>query len=72
MKAEIEGINITFNIKYSIDYNAKIEAQDVSNSISIDDLSYEDEEEIMNNIQKNQFLSSILQSFVPTTPVYDY
>ena len=74
IKAEVEGITVAVTAKYSIDYKANIEAENVSNSILIDDLSDEDANEIMENIQNNEFLSSILGNFMgaPVTSAEDY
>ena len=74
LKTEIEGIEVKLNIKYSMDYKAKIEAKDVSNSISVEDLSEEDQIEMMENIQNNPYLSSLIELFEEemTPSVYNF
>lgn len=53
----------TITAKYSIDYNAKVEAKNVKNSINANDLTEKDLEEMRANIENNEILYSIIQSF---------
>ena len=63
MNIEDQG-SIALNINYNVDYNANIEERDVSNSIDANSLTEEDVMEIMENIQKNEILYSIIQLMV--------
>ena len=63
MNIEDQG-SIALNINYNVDYNANIEERDVSNSIDANSLTEEDAMEIMENIQKNEILYSIIQLMV--------
>ncbi len=57
---------VTITAKYSIDYNAKVEPKNVRNSINANDLTEEDMNEMMTNIENNEFLYSIIQSLSTT------
>lgn len=71
LKVNIDEENsITLNLKYNIDNNPKIEKRDVSNSISIDNLTESDYEEMMENIENNTILYSIIQQFMATEDYY--
>ena len=62
--------SIVLNISYNMDYNANIEERDVSNSVNANSLTEEDAMEIMENIQKNEILYSIIQLMVMNTNSY--
>jgi len=67
LKANIdETSSVTITAKYSIDYNAKVEPKNVRNSINANDLTEEDMNEMMTNIENNEFLYSIIQSLSTT------
>jgi len=65
-----EENSVTLKIKYKIDNNAKIEKRDVSNNISIDNLTDADFEEMYTNIENNTILYSIIQQFMATEDYY--
>lgn len=67
-----EEQSFTLKVKYSIDYDAEINKRDTSNSISIDDLTDEDYEEMYTNIENNPFLYSIIEQFMYTDEDYSY
>ena len=69
INAEDQG-SVVLNISYNIDYNANIEKRDVSNSVDANSLTEEDAMEIMENIQKNEILYSIIQLMVMNTNSY--
>lgn len=68
LKANIDetASSVTITAKYSIDYNAKVEPKNVRNSINANDLTEEDMNEMMTNIENNEFLYSIIQSLSTT------
>lgn len=68
LKANIDeaASSVTITAKYSIDYNAKVEPKNVRNSINANDLTEEDMNEMMTNIENNKFLYSIIQSLSTT------
>lgn len=68
LKANIDeaASSVTITAKYSIDYNAKAEPKNVRNSINANDLTEEDMNEMMTNIENNEFLYSIIQSLSTT------
>lgn len=68
LKANIDetASSVTITAKYSIDYNAKVESKNVRNSINANDLTEEDMNEMMTNIENNEFLYSIIQSLSTT------
>lgn len=68
LKANIDetASSVTITAKYSIDYNAKVEPENVRNSINANDLTEEDMNEMMTNIENNEFLYSIIQSLSTT------
>ena len=68
LKANIDeaASSVTITAKYSIDYNAKAEPKNVRNSINANDLTEEDMNEMMSNIENNEFLYSIIQSLSTT------
>lgn len=68
LKANIDeaASSVTITAKYSIDYNAKAEPKNVRNSINANDLTKEDMNEMMTNIENNEFLYSIIQSLSTT------
>ncbi len=49
-----DGVNLSFDIKYSYEYNKSINVGNVSDSISSDDLSTSDLTTIYNNLKKNK------------------
>lgn len=49
-------------IKYEVDYNATIEKRKTQNSIDIDDLTEEDYNEMMTNLQNNEILYSLIET----------
>lgn len=57
LKANIDeaASSVTITAKYSIDYNAKVEPKNVRNSINANDLTEEDMNEMMTNIENNEF-----------------
>ena len=64
LKANIdETSSVTITVKYSIDYNTKVEQKNVRNSINANDLTDEDMNEIETNIENNEFLYNIIQSY---------
>ena len=69
LKIEDVGITLKINLKYKVDYNAKVEKADVSNSILAEDITEEDEQEMQKNIEKNEFLKSIIQSYSLQLPI---
>lgn len=54
---------IEFNCLYNLEYNAKIEKVDVSNSTTIDEISEEDMQTLMTNMQKSKFYE-IIEEFM--------
>lgn len=68
LKANIDeaASSVTITAKYSIDYNAKVEPKNVRNSINANDLTEKDMNEMMTNIENNEFLYSIIQSLSTT------
>lgn len=68
LKANIDetASSVTITAKYSIDYNATVEPKNVRNSINANDLTEEDMNEMMTNIENNEFLYSIIQSLSTT------
>lgn len=61
-----ETSSATITAKYNIDYNAKVEAKNVKNSINANDLTEKDLEEMRANIENNEILYSIIQSLSST------
>jgi len=74
-KMNIEEYTAALKVKYVVDYNAKIEERDTSNSIMIDDITEADFMEMYENAQENEMLYSIIQLFITNSmesQVYDY
>lgn len=67
-----EEQSFTLKVKYAIDYDAEISKRDTSNSISIDNLTDADYEEMYTNIENNPFLYSIIEQFMYTEEDYYY
>ena len=61
-----EESTATVTVKYKVDYNDIIEPKNVRNSINANDLTEEDMNEMMTNIENNEFLYSIIQSLSTT------
>ena len=57
-----EEYSVALVVKYSVDYNAKIELRDTSNNIDIDSLTDEDFNEMYENALENEILYEILDS----------
>lgn len=75
MKMNIEeGYSVIINVKYAVDYDAKIEERDTSNSIMIDNITEADMMEMYENIEENEILYSIIQLIMSSMeePTYDY
>lgn len=66
-----EASSVILTAKYNIDYNAKVEPKDVRNSINANDLTEEDMNEMKTNIENNEFLYSIIQSFVAPEGLFE-
>lgn len=66
-----EASSVILTVKYSIDYNAKVEPKNVRNSINANDLTEEDMNEMKTNIENNEFLYSIIQSFVAPEGLFE-
>lgn len=58
-----EENTIILNIKYRNEYGIEIKERDASNCIDIDDITEQDAMEIYQNIQKNEILNEILQTY---------
>lgn len=63
-----EDIKVTVNIDMSITYNEKIEEPNVENAITIEELSEEDTNNIIENLTKNEGVSEIVESFGELMP----
>lgn len=64
---------LTLNIKYKVSYNVNIEERNVSNNVKIGDMTEEQLEQIMTNVENNPILSSIIGYYEEMfTPSYDY
>lgn len=59
-KLEDEGIEAKLNIGYNIENNVEIEKRNITNSITIDEFSEADLQEIYTNAQKNEMLKTII------------
>ena len=53
-------LDVILNIKYKENYDVDIEKRDVSNSVAIEDLTEEELQTILNNIQKNEILKALI------------
>lgn len=63
-----EDIKVTVNIDISITYNEKLENPNVENAITIEELSEEDTNNIIENLTKNEGVSEIIESFGELMP----
>lgn len=71
-KMDIEDIGtIKVNVKYNIEFGAKIEKGNVRNAISIDELTEDDFMEVYENAQKNEFLKQIIDSAMTDSGLLD-
>lgn len=66
-----EDSSITVTAKYSIDYNVSIEPKNVRNSIMADQLTDADFEEMKTNIENNELLYGIIQSFISPEGLFE-
>lgn len=57
---EEEGIEVTGNVAYKVEYNTEIEKKNVKNSIKAEDMTEEDFQEILENAEKNEILKSVI------------
>lgn len=53
-------LDVILNIKYKENYDVDVEKRDVSNSVAIEDLTEEELQTILNNIQKNEILKALI------------
>lgn len=58
----VEGQQMSLEIKYSGEYNKEVSAQDVSNSISIDELTEEQASEIMTKLLQNNGVKKLMEA----------
>lgn len=77
--AEVEGLEITLNVDYKVEYNEDVAKKNVKNSIKADEFGEEDLMEIYENAQNNEILKAIIDMAMQTygtvsenTPSYDY
>ena len=59
-----EGFEATIAIDYKAEYDASIEKRNITNTIDIDEMTDADFAEIMENVEDNQMLYTIVQSFM--------
>lgn len=60
VKLNEEGIELILNIGYKIENNVEIEKRNISSSITIDEFSEEDLQEVYTNAQKNEILKTVI------------
>lgn len=75
MKMNVDDeMSVSFKVKYSVDYNAKIKEANTSNSIELDSLTEEDLNEMLTNIEENEIIYGLLEMMgaFDTTDDYDY
>ena len=60
-EVSFNDIKITINIDASIIYNEKIEKPNVENAITIEELSEDDTNKVMDNLMKNEGISEIMK-----------
>lgn len=63
-----DDIKVIFNIDISIIYNEKLDKPNVENSITIEELTEEDTNNIIENLTKNEGISEIIESFSELMP----
>ncbi len=56
-----DEMSVTLTIKYSVDYDADIQPENIRNSVKMNDLTEKDFEEIQSNIEDNEILSSLVE-----------
>lgn len=56
-----DGESVKLNIAYKYEANANVSKKSISNSVKADDLSNDDAQEILENIQKNELLYSVME-----------
>ncbi len=61
LKVNSDDVVAKLNIEYKYEANANVSKKSISNSVKADDLSNEDTQEILENIQKNELLYSLIQ-----------
>ena len=69
LKFEVEGVTLKLNVKYKVDYNVKVEKADVSKSVLIEDITEKDQQEMMQNIEKNEMLKSLIENYNFELPI---
>jgi len=76
MTTKYEGIEIVLKISTSTKYNEKIKDVNIKNSVDIEELTVEDENEITSNLSKNEALADLIETistiFGSTQSEYEY
>lgn len=62
-----EGIEVTLNVKYKVELNANVSKKNISNSIKAEEMTDADTQEILENIEKNEILKSIVEAAMQTS-----
>ena len=63
-----DDIKVTVNMDISITYNEKLENSNIENAITIEELSEEDTNNIIENLTKNEGISEIMKTFEEIMP----
>lgn len=61
LKLNADGVTLKLNIDYTYEANANVSKKSISNSVALDNITTEDTQEILENIQKNEILYSLIQ-----------
>lgn len=70
-KLEIEGVKVEYNYKIEVKENQKLEKPNISNSVSIENLTEEDTNKIMENLSKKDGVEKIMELISSMTPQMD-
>lgn len=81
LKVSAEDTTVNVNLKYEVEYDAKVTKVDVGNSVSIDDLTDEDNETMENNLENSNLYKfmednglieeEVIEPATPTTQTTD-